>query len=200
MSSPKKPLFYRIRDMAPYILSGDYKNTFIVNPYDECFELDLLLNQLCFHYSFANCLVRPGLNAILFCQAHCLRPSVQQTVAIAGFTRSHDLLPFTPVIHTGCFLVIKRDTPPSLLWLSITQTLNGVPRSVSQTHLAQYLQSIPYPGNLIQQLCDLPVTILNPRSDFYGQLTAYLEFSTCWLCEQAVENTGRLPTSCVQRH
>jgi hypothetical protein len=27
-----------------------------------------------------------------------------------------------------------------------------------------------------------------------------LEFSTCWLCEQAVENTGRLPTSCIQRH
>ncbi|MFN9901420.1 MAG: hypothetical protein ACK55Z_22085, partial [bacterium] len=87
-------------------------------------------------------------------------------------------------MHTRCFLVIKRDTPPSLRWLSITQTLNGIPRSVSQAHLAQYLQSIPYPGNLIQQLCDLPVSILNPRSDFYGQLGNYLEFSTCWLCEQ----------------
>jgi hypothetical protein len=102
-ASPKKPLFYRIRDMAPYILSGDYKNTLIINPYDECFELDLLLNQLCFHYSFTNRQVKPGLKAILFCQAHCLRPSVQQTVAIAGFTRSHDLLPFTPVYTRAVF-------------------------------------------------------------------------------------------------
>jgi hypothetical protein len=112
MTSPKKPLYYRIRDMAPYILSGDYRDTWIINPYDECFELDLLLNQLCFHYSFANRQVKPGLSVILFCQAHCLRPSVQQMVAIAGFTRSHDLLPCTPVMHTRCFLVIKRDTPP----------------------------------------------------------------------------------------
>jgi len=36
MTSPKKPLYYRIRDMAPYILSGDYRDTWIINPYASC--------------------------------------------------------------------------------------------------------------------------------------------------------------------
>jgi len=79
MSSPKKPLFYRIRDMAPYILSGDYKDTWIINPYDKCFELDLLLNQLCFHYSFANRQVKPGLNVIFI-----LSSTLPQTIRAAN--------------------------------------------------------------------------------------------------------------------
>ena len=79
MANPKKPLYYRIRDMAPYILSGDYRDTWIINPYDECFELDLLLNQLCFHYSFANRQVKPGLNVIFI-----LSSTLPQTIRAAN--------------------------------------------------------------------------------------------------------------------
>jgi hypothetical protein len=185
--------------MAPYTLSGDYKNTYIYNPYNENFELHLLLNQLCFYYEFSHRAVKPGLNAILFCQARCLKPTVQQTVAISGFTHSHDLLPLTPVVNTRCFLVIKQDTPPSLRHLSMTQVLNVVPHEANHSHLGLYLQAVPYPETLIKDLCSMPVHILNSRSDFNGQLAAYLEYAACWLCKSKVKESGQLPDVCFQK-
>jgi hypothetical protein len=196
MAHPNEPLRYKLNNMHRYDLSSPYKDTYIINPHNVNLELDLLFTQLGFYYVFSRRTVKPGVNAILFCITQCLKPNGPHSVTIAGFTSSYDLLPLSSVGNTRSFLVVKKGTPASLRQLSMAQVLNILPPKL---HNIQYLQSLIYPKPLIHELCSMPVNILNPRSNFLGQSTAYLEFASCWFCERKVEATGQLPGSCVQK-
>ena len=164
------------------------KTTYIYNPAKPNIKLLLVYGRVSYEQILHQVHLPRGLGVFRFCYnpGHWFGP---EHLEIIGWQNHSLLTPLSPGIN-NVFIVSEKATPPSLKDFCIAKLLSTRSEVPSRLSLGKYLQKIPLPKQLIEEICTMKHKLLN-----MGLEKPYpYRLSPCVGCVYLTKSLGQIPS------